>query len=289
MEVVTDKGWFLSSNSTEVKNCVPVPGTHVTVTEDKSEEDRRTSMDSGFSMESNSAENSRDSSPTRQDDSGCGSLGGPESSMCNQTEYPQQEEDSQINTAKKGANSGVWPGSQLHSSCMNMDGQDSGSLKEVVAGGNYRSQNSSTVHISEEELFEQMLRDSLLAEVVTGYRTGPQSCICSGAGQCTWCHKQGLYGTAVVKQYRAVCIGNEIQSSKSHCMNSCKGITSSNYSQQTQTDAIMLDDLGVTFMEMGQNFPMLTALTPLPLVEGGHDFNMNNVALSLCDVQLTAE
>lgn len=58
MEVVTDKGWFLSSYRTEVKNCVTNPVTHVTVTEDNEEEDRRTSMDSGVSVESNSATNS---------------------------------------------------------------------------------------------------------------------------------------------------------------------------------------------------------------------------------------
>lgn len=290
MEVVTDKGWFLSSYNTEVKNCVPqVPVTHVTVTEDNGEEDRRTSMDSGVSMESNSTETSRERPPMIQEDSGCGSLGGPESSTSNQTDYPLQEERTHID---RGGDSGVGLGCLIHSSSMNLDGQDSGSLKEAVAGGNYCSQSPSAMQINvcdEEEAFAQMLRGSVLAELVTGYRAGPQSCICSGAGQCTWCHKQGLYGTGVVKEYRAMCIDNGLQSDKCDSVDSSKGITFSSYSKETQLDTVMMDDLETTFIQLRETFPLLTGLTPLPLVEGGQDFNMNNVSLSLCDVQLTTD
>lgn len=293
MEVVTDKGWLLSSSNTEVKNCVPqVPVTHVTVTEDNGEEDRRTSMDSGVSMESNSTKTSRERPPMRQEDSGCGSLGGPESSTSNQTDYPLQEKRTHTDISRKRRESGVGLGCQLHSSSMNLDGQDSGSLKKAVAGGNYCSQSPSAVQINvcdEEEVFTQMLRDSVLAELVTGYRAGPQSCICSGAGQCTWCHKQGLYGTGVIKQYRAMCIDNGLQSGKCDSVGSYKGITFSSYSKESQMDAVMMDDLETTFIQLRETFPLLTALTPLPLVEGGQDFNMNNASLSLCDVQLTTD
>ncbi|XP_070762281.1 interleukin-10 receptor subunit alpha [Enoplosus armatus] len=288
MEVVTDKGWFLSSYRTEEKCCVKDPVTHVTITEENEEEDRRTSMDSGVGIESNSATKSEGNPPMRQEDSGCGSLGGPESSTSSQTDYPIQDGRTDTDKARKREDSGVGLGCQLDSSSMNLDGQDSGSLKAAVAGGDYRSQSPSTVQIhvcDDEEVFKQMLPGSILAEVVTGYRAGPQSCICSGAGQCTWCHTQGHYGTEVIKQYRAMCIDNGLLSSK------CDfgGLTFSSYSEKTKMDTVMMDDLDTTFIQLGETFPLLTALSPLPLMEGGQDFNMNNVSLSLCDVQLKTD
>ncbi|KAK5868648.1 hypothetical protein PBY51_009644 [Eleginops maclovinus] len=181
VEVVTDKAWFLSSYRTEVETCVKDPMTHVTVTEDDGEEERRTSMDSGVSMESNSVTNNEGSPPMRQDDSGCGSLGGPESSTSCQADYPLQDERTVTNTRKR-EDSGVGLGCQVDISSINLDGQDRGSLK--VAGSNYRGQGPCAVQINvcdEQEVFKQMLPDLVLADVVTGYRAGPQSCICSGA------------------------------------------------------------------------------------------------------------
>ncbi|XP_028429507.1 interleukin-10 receptor subunit alpha isoform X2 [Perca flavescens] len=291
VEVVTDKGWFLSSYRTPVKECVKDPVAHVTVKVDNDEEDRRTSLDSGVGMESNSATNTGGSPPMTHEDSGCGSLGGPESSTSCQTDYPPQDEMTGTDITRKREDSGVGLACQLDSSSIILDEQDSGSLK--VAGSNYRSQSRSVVQIrvcDDEEKFKQVLPDSVLAEVVTGYRAGPQSCICSGAGQCTWCHKQGHYGTEVIKQYRAVCIENGLRSSKCDFVDSYKGeFTFSSYSKTTQMDTVMVDDLETTFVPLGDTFPLLTALSPLPLVEEGHDFNMNNTSLSLCDVQLKIE
>ncbi|XP_054455253.1 interleukin-10 receptor subunit alpha [Anoplopoma fimbria] len=295
MEVVTDKGWFLSADRTEVKNCVKDPVTHDTVTEDDREEERRTSMDSGLSMESNSATTSGGSCPMRQDDSGCGSLGEQESSTSCQTDYSLKDERTDTDVARKREDSGLGLCCQLDSSSMSLDGQDSGSLK--VAGCNYRSHSPSAVQINvcdDEELFKQMLPDSVLAEVVTGYRAGLQSCICLGAGQCTWCHKQGHYGTEVIKQYRAMCIENGLLSSKCDFVDSYKaGLTFSSYSKTSQMDTVVVDDLETTFVQLGETFPLLTALSTLPLVDGGQDggqdFNMNNLSLSLCDVQLKTD
>ncbi|XP_076590553.1 interleukin-10 receptor subunit alpha [Chaetodon auriga] len=285
MEVVTDKGWLLSSHRTHVKNTVQESVTPVTTTEDKGEEDRRTSTDSGVSLESNSTTNSRGSPPMRQEDSGCGSMGGPESSTSSQTDYPLQEERTDTHIRRKREDSGVGLGCQLHSSSLDLDGQD----KEVVVGGSYRSQGPSAVHIHVCD-DEEMLPESALAKVVTGYRVGPQSCICSGAGQCSWCHKQGIYETGLIKEYKAMCMDNGLQSSKCDFVDSYKGgLTFSSYSKKTQMDTVMVDDLDTAFIQMGDTFPLLTALTPPPLVEGRQDFNMNNVSLSLCDVQLTAD
>ncbi|XP_034081389.1 interleukin-10 receptor subunit alpha [Gymnodraco acuticeps] len=290
VEVVTDKGWFLSSYRTEVKTCVNDPMTQVTVTVDDEEEERRTSQDSGVSMETNSATNSEGSPPMRQEDSGFGSLGGSESSTSCQTDYPLQDEGFVSNTGKR-EDSGVGLCCQVDISSINLDGQDSGSLK--VARGNYRSQSPCAVQINvcdEEEMFKQMLPDSVVAEVVTGYRAGPQSCICSGTGQCTWCHTQGHYGAKVIKQYRAVCIENGQVSNRCNFVDSYKGqLTFSRYHKQTQMDTVIVNDLETTFIQLGNTFPLLTTLSPLSLVEEGQDFNMNNLSLSLCDIQLTTE
>ncbi|XP_044210898.1 interleukin-10 receptor subunit alpha [Thunnus albacares] len=291
MEVVTDKGWFLSSYRTEVKNCIakdPVT-LHVTMTENNGEENRRTSTDSGVSVKSTSATKRGRSPPMRQEDSGCGSMGGPESS---QTDYPLQDKRTNTDTVRKREDSGVGLGNQLDSSSLNLDALDSEPLKEFVAGGNYHSQSRSTVQIrvyDDEEVLKQTIPDPVLAEVVTGYRAGPQLCICSGAGQCTWCHKQGLNETDMIKQYRAVCIENGLLSGKCDIIDSYKEeLTISSY-PRTQMDTVMMSDFETTFIHLGETFPLLSALSPQTLVEGGQDINMNNVPLSLCDVQLTTD
>ncbi|XP_026154648.1 interleukin-10 receptor subunit alpha [Mastacembelus armatus] len=292
MEVVTDKGWFLSSYKTEVENCIKDPVTQVMIA-DTEEEERRTSMDSGISMVSNSAINNRGSPPMKQEDSGCGSLGGPESSTSGQTDYPLQDKKTGNDTVQKREDSGVGLGLQLNSSSINQDGQDSGPLKESVNEGNYHRQTPSIMQIhvlDDEEAFKQTLPDTDLAEVVTGYRAGPQACICSGAGQCTWCHKQGHYGSDVIKQYRAMCIENGLLNGKCDFVDSYKaGLTFSSYASKAPMDAVMIDDLEKTFIQLGETFPLLTALSSMPLVEESQDFNMNNLPLSLCDVQLKTE
>lgn len=295
MEVVTDKGWFLSGYKTEVKNCVKDQVTHLTVKKDNEEEDRRTSMDSGVDIGSNSVTNSGKSPQSRQEDSGCGSLGGPESSTSSQSDYPLQKEMTDADITRKREDSGLGLGCQLHSSSLNLDGPDSRSLKEAVSRGNYHSQSPSamqTQHVCDDDhkALKQMFPDPVLAEVVTGYRAGPQTCICSGAGQCSWCHKQGLNGREVTKEYKAMCIDNGLLSGKCDFVDTYKGgLTFPRYSKTLQRDFITMDGLESTFVHLGETFPLLTALAPLPLVEGGQDFNMSDVHLSLCDVQLTSD
>lgn len=293
IEVVTDKGWFLSSYRMPVTDCVKDPVTRVTVMKDSEEENRRTSMDSGVSMRSNSASNNGRSPPTRQEDSGCGSMGGSEGSTSCQTDYPIQDERTETDTVRKREDSGVGMGCHLDTSSLNLDSQDSGPLKELVAGGNYRSQSPPAVQshaCGDEDTFKEIHPDTVLAEVVTGYRAGPQLCICSGAGQCPWCHKQGHYGTEVIKQYRSVCIENGLLGSECDMVDSYKGgVTAPGCTGKTQTDTVTMDDLESTFIELGDTFPLLTSLPPLHLMKCGQDFNMNNVSLSLYDVQLKTE
>lgn len=285
---MTDKGWFLSSYRTEVKNCVKDTLTHhVTVMEDNEDENRRTSMDSGVSMVSSSAMKSGGSPLMARDDSGCGSLGGTESSTSSQTDYPVSDDRTHTDAARKREDSGLGLGCRLHSSSMNLDGQDNRLLKESDLGSNYRTQSPSAMQIHDcdkEEGLKLIHSDIALAEVITGYRAGPQSCICSGAGQCTWCHKQGHYGSDV-KQYRTLCIENGPMSSQCDLVDSYKaGFAFSSYSKKSQMDSITMNDFENTFTQLGESFPLLTTL-----VDGEHDLNMNNVSLSLCDVQLTTD
>ncbi|KAM9318876.1 interleukin-10 receptor subunit alpha [Pholidichthys leucotaenia] len=283
MEVVTNKGWFLSMYRTEVKNDIKDPIAHLTAQKNE-EEDRRTSMDSGVSMESTGPVHSEGSPPVRQEDSGCGSMGGPDSVTSGQTDYPLQDDN---DTVQKREDSGVGLGCQTDCSPTKLAGQDKECLIESSAGGNYHSQRPSDVQIhdiEDEDTFKHLTPDGVLAKVVTGYRAGPQSCICSGSGQCTWCHRQE---SGVVKQYSDVCIENGLLASKFDFLDSYKGQVTG-HNRKTETDTAITDDLETTFLQLGE-FPLLTSLPPLPPMNCRQDLNMNNVPLSLCDVQLNID
>nr|XP_040046087.1 interleukin-10 receptor subunit alpha [Gasterosteus aculeatus aculeatus] len=287
MEVVTDRGWFLSSFKTELKDCVSDPAAHDTVKEEDVEEDMRTSMDSGLGMEPNSATISGRNPPVRQEDSGCGSLGEQESSTSCPTDYPLKDQRTDADAVRKRDYGGVELCCKLDSSSVHLDGSPK------AAGSDYRSHGPSAVQIhvcDDEELFKQRLPDAGLAQVVTGYRAGLQSCICSGAGQCTWCHKLGHHETELIKGYRAACMENGILSGKCDFVDPYRrGRTFSTYPKNTQMDTVVVEDFETAFIQMGEIFPLLTALSPLPLEDKGPDFNMNNLPLSLCDVQLMTD
>lgn len=264
MEVVTDKGWVLSRSRPEGKDAFPV--TSDTPKEMKREE-RWTSMDSGVSMEPNSAEVSRGHPPERHEDSGCGSLSGSESSTSNHNEYPSPDETK----ARAGMDNTVGRDCQLGLSSANLDQQDSVSPKAAVGGGNYRSQSPSAV-------LEPLLCLPVLAEVVSGYRAAAQACICSGAGQCTWCHEQALHAKEVVSHYRATCTDHGQHRGK---QDAGRAGTLLSYPQNTLEDSFTVEDSKSAFIHLRETFPMLTALAP-------QDINMN-FSLSLCDVQMAAD
>lgn len=272
MEVVTDKGWFLSSYRPEGENPVEFPVTSETPKETKLEE-RRTSLDSGVSMEPSTVETSQENSPGRHDDSGCGSLSGSDSSTSNQSEWRSCD-----GKAGTGMDSSVDMDCQLHSSSVNLELQGSTSPKVVF--GNYRSQSLSagTMEVRD-EVFKSTLCHPALAEVVSGYRAPLQVCLCSGAGQCTWCHKQGLSRRGVIGQYRATCTDNGLHSSKQDSVDSCNAMTFLSYPQKTQTDSFAVEDLSAFISQ--ESLPMLTVLA-------SQDINMN-FSLSLCDVQMAAD
>uniref|UniRef100_A0A1A8CEY0 Interleukin 10 receptor, alpha n=1 Tax=Nothobranchius kadleci TaxID=1051664 RepID=A0A1A8CEY0_NOTKA len=268
MEVVTDKGWFLSSYNVGAKNSAKLPVSHTTIVENVEEEEdiRRSRMDSSLSMESDSDTKSVEKPPVRQEDSGCGSMGDPEGSPDSQGDYPLQN-DVDTGDAGKREDSGTGMSCQLDSSSVNLDGQDGEPLMETVIVDNYCRQNPSVMQIQisdDVDTLQNIPAHSMLAKVVTGYRAGPQSCICSGSGQCSWCHK------------------NELLSTRSELYQ--KKHTFSAYSKETHIDTVMIEDLETTFLQISDTCPLLI---PLHSIKCEQDFNMNS--LSLCDVQLASE
>lgn len=245
-------------------------------------------MDSGVSMESNSIETRQERPSTRQDDSGCGSLGGQESSTSDQTTYPLQKDGSKMNIASDKVDSGMGSGFQFHSSPLSGKLQSGGPLKEAVYGGNYRSQTPRDVEIDicdDKVELSEMLNNPSLAEVIQGYRAGLQSCICSGAGECTWCHKNVPGATHITKQYKATYPENRLTNGKCNSIDAFRGIPVSAFPKDTQIAPISVNDL-VPFTQLQETFPLLSTFNLLPTMDGGQDINMNNLPLSLCDIQL---
>lgn len=283
MEVVTDRGWFLSSYWTEADNSLKLPVRNDTGLEDSKEDNRKTSFDSGLSIEVDSATESEEKPPARQEDSGCGSMGGSESSSDSQMNYPLQEEMMDTDEGRKQEDSGM--GMSCHLDSSSLEGQDSQPLMKTVSVGNYRKQSPSEVQIQVGDS-EDIPACSILAERLGGYRAGPQSCICSGTGQCSWCHKYTHFGSEVPKQYRAVSFENRLMASRSDLTNSFESKDAFlPYDSKTHMDTVTINDLETTFFQMSETFPLLTSL---PLNKCEHDFNMN-VSLSLCDVELIAD
>uniref|UniRef100_A0A3B5MAX3 Interleukin 10 receptor, alpha n=1 Tax=Xiphophorus couchianus TaxID=32473 RepID=A0A3B5MAX3_9TELE len=275
MEVVTDKGWFLSSYRPDAKPAVTE--TSLTVIEDGEEENRRTSLDSGVSVEANSSADNRGQHQERQEDSGCGSMGSPEISAHSHTDYPMQDESMEADDVSKREDSGMGLDCPHHSSFLKLDSQDTKSLVETVIVGNYRTQSPSEMQIQSrgsENMLKQIPAHSVLADVVTGYKPGPQSCICSLTGQCSWCHRHGSYGSEGTKLCRAVCIENVLLGGTSDLVDSSKV-------GKTHMDSLIIN-LEESLLHVSDTFPLLTS-------KYEQDSNMNNISLSLCDVQLTSD
>ncbi|XP_054650471.1 interleukin-10 receptor subunit alpha [Dunckerocampus dactyliophorus] len=242
MEVVIDKGWFLSGRRTEVKTFKEMSknpvALHILEEEAKASKDRRTSLDSGVSLGSTEG-------PRRQEDSDCGSMGGPEGSRHNGVVYPQQND-----TGKRKEDSGVGLRCKL----------DSSFLTTTETFGSYHSHSPVLRnHVGDQES-KQILPCVVLAEAGSGYRAGPQSCICSGAAQCTWCLRV---------------MAHEAETTQKH-----RGLLSKDYF----LDGTRWSTTAMSDLETREAFPLLTALRE------GMDHNMNSVAkVSLCDLQLNTE
>ncbi|KAM8853201.1 interleukin-10 receptor subunit alpha [Synchiropus picturatus] len=216
IEVVTDKGWFLSSNRPTAGITRDLERLPAEKREGDEEELRRKSLDSGVCMESNSSAGRR-----RQEDSGC------ESSSTSETLFhPPGGTD----TDPRGG------GFHLPFSGLTTD-------------GNYRSQKPSA---HKNTMFKHMVPHSLLPKV--GFGSEPHVCLCFGAGQCALCLKQRLLE-----------------------------VSSCNQPAEITPHFFQPDTMLAGRAEFGQSFPLLTSLC------SQKDLNMNDVSLSICDVQMTTD
>lgn len=259
VEVVTDKGWFLFKKETEVSGTFKnLPTTYV-ADEQSGEEDRRPSTDSGFSM------NAPSSDPTGRKDSGCGSIG-TEASVC--SNFPIQDEGRDALCTDKTDDSGMGLSCHSDASSLNLEEQDSRCLNK---SGEYHSQKLLTVCVHDsdnEDIFKEKLPEPQLVSVVSGYRTNTPLCTCSGANLCVWCHNQ----SNCTGKYRGLLQNDNIVESYS-------SYRSNNHMSQTETNLLLA--------QMEQSFPLLTSLSSCPLMEKGRDLNMNDVSISLCDIELS--
>uniref|UniRef100_A0A8C6TUQ9 Fibronectin type-III domain-containing protein n=1 Tax=Neogobius melanostomus TaxID=47308 RepID=A0A8C6TUQ9_9GOBI len=261
MEVVTDKGWFLFKDETEVNRAFKVlPTTYVT-DQQTGEEDRRPSTDSGVSVKPPSSD------PTGREDSGCGCIGA-QDSIC--SDFLIRDDGGDALSTCKTEDSGMGLSCHSDASSLNLEEQDSGCLHK---SGEYHSQKLRTVCVHEsdnEYVFKEKLPEPQLASVVSGYMTKDSHCTCSGANLCIWCHNQSHYRG----KYKGLLQNNNFVESYS------------SYRSNNQTNNMNQIETNLTLAQMEQTFPMLTSLSSFPLMEKGRDCNMNDVSISLCDVEI---
>lgn len=300
MEIVTDKGWFMSTARTDVMVWLADERTTLAGKGEQEEgEDRRTSLDSGACTKSHISGNGNGRSPEKQEDSGCGSLGPPESAISSRSgtgEPPLL--DGKMNTdINLKEDSGVGLGCQL--GCAgSLQGEDCGILPEMemVTGDGYRSQSPSSVdtHVFEtEQSFQQISRETVMADPVVGYRSGHIECVCLGTSQCVWCQTRRDNERSVDGQSVSLFSLTEEQL---NCSNLTGDIcemdsTSSSFKNNNlHIDTLVNLEDSVTFSYLptciGESFPLLVALSELPLVEGGLNCSVNTMLPSLGDLEV---
>lgn len=301
VEIVTDKGWFMSTARTDVMVWLADERTTLAGKGEQEEgEDRRTSLDSGACTKSHISGNGNGRSPEKQEDSGCGSLGAPESTISSRSgtgEPPLLDRRINIDISLK-EDSGVGLGCQL--GCAgSLQGDDCGILPEMVmvTGDGYRSQSPFSVdaHFTEtEQSFQQISCEIVMADPVVGYRSGHMACVCLGASQCVWCQTRRHYEGSVDGQSVALFSFTEEQlNCSSLTVDICeiKSTCSSYKNNNLHIETVVNLEDSVTFSHLptciGESFPLLTALSELPLAEGGLNCSVNTTLPSLGDLEVT--
>ena len=295
MEVVTNQGWFLSSPRPETTSWgglgTPAPEEERT----KEEKESRTSLDSGVSVKSHSgvSEGGRGGEENRREgeDSGCGSMGEVES----------------ITSSRSGTGEPPLQDLQLGSSG-SLDGEDCGLLPRIMhlAGDGYVSQSPCSVDLQASKdsfkhiPFETQIdmaecitsyrpgnwqTKTVMADVMTGYKSGHVACVRSDTGN---------YRVQEEHQIAPPCFSTS-QRQFLTC-NTGKVLTG----QQRNTplpmetvanleDSVLMPHAPQQSIHLGESFPLLTALSELPLLDGGLNCNADMTAfISLCNVELTS-
>ncbi|TSZ12233.1 hypothetical protein Baya_14216 [Bagarius yarrelli] len=167
VEIVTDKGWIIISNSADTKNRIV------------KDSERRGSLDSGVSVEHLSISSVKTEEENRegQVDSGCGSLKGTEGSG-NMSIVSRQRSTYKTHKNKEEEDSGL--GLSHHEGSLSLKGEDTGLLNEVEVKNGYQSQSPSSVDVLNDT-------DSNMAAPSAGYRSGQVTCTCTEHEYCMWC------------------------------------------------------------------------------------------------------
>ncbi|XP_010871396.2 interleukin-10 receptor subunit alpha [Esox lucius] len=286
VEIVTDKGWFISKTTTDAMDWVANDMTMPAVTEDQKEEmDRKMSLDSGVSTKSHISIRNKGSS-ARQEDSGCGSLGAPESVVSSSS----GTEESTLRDGRTNGDMGLTEDSGMGMGCrsgsaVSLHGEDCGHLAErlLMTGDCYRSQSPSSVdaHVTENE--------TVTCDSAPGYRSGHLACICLGAGQCLWCQAVRHYKSRVDGQSVACSNFPEEQLIGGNLTgDTCEMESTFFCYKKNRLDIETLGHLeGPLLTCTDESFPLLTALSKCPLGEEGLDWGVKTISLSLGDLKVT--
>ncbi|KAL0972885.1 hypothetical protein UPYG_G00196050 [Umbra pygmaea] len=294
VERVTDKGWFMSPTRTDRMLWVSNENTTAKVkAEQEDEMDRRTSLDSGVSSKSPTFGDENEGNSTRQEDSGCESLGAPESIVSgNGSEVSpliNRKMDRDVRVAEdSGVGLGCCSGSDA-----SLRGEDCGIRSDavLVTMDGYRSQSPSLVdaHITEEEFVCET--ETGFCDAAPGYRSGHVSCSCSGEGRCVWCQARRHYNMSVDGQSVGLCSFTEEQQIFSNLRNdtcevesTCVGYKKNNLHIDKMVNLVDSINFNPLPNCTGESFPLLQALSEFPLVQGG--LNCRLTPLSLGDLEV---
>lgn len=309
VEIVTEKGWYVTTASTDAQSWVAEESiTKITKRREEEEgEDTRTSIDRGVSEKLHSSLSNTEcgEKPKRQEDSGFGSMGGPDRAVShrNGTGEPPLQDGSTNSTIRQREDSGVGMVCQL-GSAGSLDREDCGLQPEtaLVTRDSYRSQSpSSSVDIQVIErvdTFKQTYEtETVMAALITGYRSDHKMCICSGEGMCVWCQARKHYGTGEDGQSISPCVTDGQLNSIPLTPDTCeRKSTCPSYLRKTNPQIETEFNLENTetcshmpCIDLGDSFPLMTVLSGFSLVEGGLQCNVNTVPLSLYDMELTID
>ncbi|XP_064830350.1 interleukin-10 receptor subunit alpha [Oncorhynchus masou masou] len=301
VEIVTDKGWFMNTARTDAMVWLADERTTTAGKGEQEEgEDKRAGLDSGACTESHISGNGNGGSPAKQEDSGCGSLGAPESAISSRSgtgEPPLLDGKTNTDIDLK-EDSGVGLGCQL--GCAgSLQGDDCGILPEMVmvTGGGYQSQTPSSVDahdVETEQSFQQISCETVMADPVVGYRSGHVTCVCLGASQCVWCQTRRHNERSVDGQSVPLISLTEEQLNCSNLTGDMCEMesTSSSYKNNNlhiETVVNLEDSVSFSYLPtcIGESFPNLAALSELPLAEGGLNCSVNTMPPSLGDLEVT--
>ncbi|KAJ7990381.1 hypothetical protein DPEC_G00299700 [Dallia pectoralis] len=289
-EVVTDNGWFFSSTTTDTGVWVANDRTGSVVTAKEATAGRKMSLDSGVSSKTQFSGTENDDGSARPEDSGCGSLGAPESvvSSSSGTEESPLLNGRTYRDTGRTEDSGMGLGCQSDSA-VSLQGEDRGGDTGSAAPDCYRGQSpvSADDHVAEAEPEKET------GGSAPGYRSGHLACICFGTGRCLWCQAERQYMMRDAGQFETVACSSypEEQLICSHLSGDLYDPCYKLNTLEIETVGLLEDsvDMAPLLACMGGSFPLLAALSEAPVAHGGLDWAVKTIPISLGDLRVTLD